>query len=181
MRRGAAHLVHRRHARVARATCSRSTGRTASATSSRCAATCRRERSTRASSATRASSSRSSARRPATGSTSTSPRYPECHPQARSPQEDLAAFKRKVDAGANSAITQYFFNPDAYWQLRRRVPRARASPCRSCRASCRSRSYAKLARFSDACGAEIPRWIRAQARRLRRRHRRRSARSASTW
>lgn len=85
--------------------------------------------------------------------------YPEWHPQARSPQDDLQAFKRKVDAGANSAITQYFYNIDAY---RHFVAEARAigvdvpiipgiMPVAS---------FSKLARFSDACGAEIPRWMR---------------------
>jgi methylenetetrahydrofolate reductase (NADPH) len=85
--------------------------------------------------------------------------YPEVHPQARSAEDDLANFRRKVDAGANSAITQYFFNPDAYWHF---VDAAAAlgvsvpvvpgiMPIGS---------FAKLARFSDACGAEIPRWIR---------------------
>ena len=85
--------------------------------------------------------------------------YPEYHPQARTPQDDLAAFKRKVDAGADSAITQYFYNPDAYWNF---VDAARAAgvgvpivpgimPIGSA---------SGLARFSDACGAEIPRWIR---------------------
>jgi methylenetetrahydrofolate reductase (NADPH) len=85
--------------------------------------------------------------------------YPEVHPQARSAQEDLDNFRRKVDAGADSAITQYFFNADAYWHF---VDAAAAAgvgvpivpgimPIAS---------FAKLARFSDACGAEIPRWIR---------------------
>ena len=85
--------------------------------------------------------------------------YPEYHPQARSPQDDLAAFKRKIDAGANSAITQYFYNADAYWHFVDAAVAAGVSvpivpgimPIAS---------YAKLARFSDACGAEIPRWIR---------------------
>jgi methylenetetrahydrofolate reductase (NADPH) len=85
--------------------------------------------------------------------------YPEYHPQARSPQDDLAAFKCKVDAGADSAITQYFYNPDAYWHF-----------VDSCRAAGITvpivpgimpiASFSKLARFSDACGAEIPRWMR---------------------
>ncbi len=85
--------------------------------------------------------------------------YPEYHPQAQGPQGDLESFKRKIDAGANSAITQYFFNADAYWHF---VDAARAvgvgvpivpgiMPIASA---------AKLARFSDNCGAEIPRWIR---------------------
>jgi methylenetetrahydrofolate reductase (NADPH) len=85
--------------------------------------------------------------------------YPECHPQARTPQDDFASFQRKVEAGANSAITQYFFNPDAYWSF--------VDGCASRGVSVPIvpgimpiSSFAKLARFSDACGAEIPRWIR---------------------
>jgi methylenetetrahydrofolate reductase (NADPH) len=85
--------------------------------------------------------------------------YPECHPQARTPQDDLAAFKRKVDAGANSAITQYFFNADAYWRF--------VDDCAAIGITVPIvpgimpiASFAKLARFSDNCGAEIPRWIR---------------------
>ena len=85
--------------------------------------------------------------------------YPECHPQARSPQEDLVAFKKKVDAGANSAMTQYFYNPDAYWHF--------VDACSAAGITVPIvpgimpiGSYSKLARFSDACGAEIPRWIR---------------------
>jgi methylenetetrahydrofolate reductase (NADPH) len=85
--------------------------------------------------------------------------YPEVHPQARSADDDLANFKRKIDAGANAAITQYFFNADAYWHF---VDAAAAigidvpivpgiMPIGS---------FTKLARFSDACGAEIPRWVR---------------------
>jgi methylenetetrahydrofolate reductase (NADPH) len=85
--------------------------------------------------------------------------YPEYHPQSRSPADDLASFKRKVDAGADSAITQYFFNPSGYYHF---VDDAAAlgidipivpgvMPIAS---------FSKLARFSDACGAEIPRWIR---------------------
>jgi methylenetetrahydrofolate reductase (NADPH) len=85
--------------------------------------------------------------------------YPEWHPQARSPRDDLLNFKRKVDAGANSAITQYFYNSDAYEHF---VTEAGAlglaipivpgiMPIAS---------FSKLARFSDACGAEIPRWMR---------------------
>ena len=85
--------------------------------------------------------------------------YPECHPQARSPQDDLVAFKRKVDAGADSAITQYFYNADAYWHF--------VDACLSAGITLPIvpgimpvHSFVKLARFSDACGAEIPRWIR---------------------
>jgi methylenetetrahydrofolate reductase (NADPH) len=85
--------------------------------------------------------------------------YPEVHPQARSAIEDLSAFKRKIDAGANSAITQYFFNPDAYWHF---VDAALASgiDVPIVPGIMPIGSFTKLARFSDACGAEIPRWIR---------------------
>jgi methylenetetrahydrofolate reductase (NADPH) len=85
--------------------------------------------------------------------------YPEYHPQARSPQEDLANFQRKVAAGANSAITQYFFNADAYWSfVEASVALGIAVPIVP--GIMPISSYTKLARFSDACGAEIPRWIR---------------------
>ena len=85
--------------------------------------------------------------------------YPEVHPQARSANEDLSAFKRKIDAGANSAITQYFFNPDAYWHF---VDAALAAGIDApiVPGIMPIGSFTKLARFSDACGAEIPRWIR---------------------
>ena len=85
--------------------------------------------------------------------------YPEFHPQARSPEDDLANFRRKIDAGANSAITQYFFNADAYWRFVDRCgERGIAIPIVP--GVMPIASYTKLARFSDACGAEIPRWIR---------------------
>ena len=85
--------------------------------------------------------------------------YPETHPQARSPQADLEAFAAKVKAGANSGITQYFFNSDAYFRhvddlhkLGIDVPIVPGiMPITS---------STQLMRFSDACGAEIPRWIR---------------------
>jgi methylenetetrahydrofolate reductase (NADPH) len=85
--------------------------------------------------------------------------YPEYHPQARTPHEDLASFKRKIDAGADSAITQYFYNADGYYHFVAEALAAGVSvpivpgimPILS---------FSKLARFSDACGAEIPRWIR---------------------
>jgi methylenetetrahydrofolate reductase (NADPH) len=85
--------------------------------------------------------------------------YPETHPQAESPSKDVQFFAAKVKAGANSAITQYFFNSDAYfrfvddvYQLGVDVPIvAGIMPITS---------SAQLLRFSDACGAEIPRWIR---------------------
>ncbi len=85
--------------------------------------------------------------------------YPEWHPQARSARDDLLAFKRKVDAGANSAITQYFYNLDAYLHF---VAEARALGIRIpiVPGIMPITSFNKLARFSDACGAEIPRWMR---------------------
>jgi methylenetetrahydrofolate reductase (NADPH) len=85
--------------------------------------------------------------------------YPEYHPQARTPHEDLANFKRKIDAGANSAITQYFFNADGYYHF---VDQARAArvDVPIVPGVMPILSFSKLARFSDACGAEIPRWIR---------------------
>jgi methylenetetrahydrofolate reductase (NADPH) len=85
--------------------------------------------------------------------------YPEYHPQARAPHEDLANFKRKIDAGADSAITQYFFNADGYYHF---VDEARAAGVTVpiVPGIMPILSFSKLARFSDACGAEIPRWIR---------------------
>jgi methylenetetrahydrofolate reductase (NADPH) len=85
--------------------------------------------------------------------------YPEMHPQARSPQDDLQAFARKVQAGANAAITQYFYNPDAYFQFLENTRKlgidipvvAGIMPITN---------FTQLMRFSDMCGAEIPRWIR---------------------
>jgi methylenetetrahydrofolate reductase (NADPH) len=85
--------------------------------------------------------------------------YPECHPQARSHQHDLDNFVRKIEAGANSAITQYFFNADAYWSfVDACADRGLAVPIVP--GIMPIASFSKLARFSDACGAEIPRWIR---------------------
>ncbi|MBU0501253.1 MAG: methylenetetrahydrofolate reductase [NAD(P)H] [Gammaproteobacteria bacterium] len=85
--------------------------------------------------------------------------YPECHPQAANLQSDLNNFRRKVQAGANGAITQYFFNPDAYFHF-----------VESCNGMGLDlpivpgimpiTNFSQLARFSDACGAEIPRWVR---------------------
>lgn len=87
--------------------------------------------------------------------------YPEVHPQARNSEHDLANFVRKVKAGADSAITQYFFNADSYFHFVERAQKLGVDipivpgimPITN---------YSKLARFSDACGAEIPRWIRKQ-------------------
>ena len=85
--------------------------------------------------------------------------YPECHPQSRTPDDDLGSFQRKIDAGANSAITQYFFNPDAYWSFVDACA-ARGIDVPIVPGIMPISSFTKLARFSDACGAEIPRWIR---------------------
>ena len=85
--------------------------------------------------------------------------YPEVHPQAKSPEADLQAYVAKVKAGADSAITQYFYNTDAYFRFVDDAHRLGADipvvpgimPITS---------SSQLLRFSDACGAEIPRWIR---------------------
>ena len=87
--------------------------------------------------------------------------YPEMHPQARNFEDDIANFVRKAKAGADSAITQYFFNADCYFYFVERVQKMGVDipvvpgimPITN---------YSKLARFSDACGAEIPRWVRKQ-------------------
>ncbi|WP_100638348.1 methylenetetrahydrofolate reductase [NAD(P)H] [Marinobacter salexigens] len=87
--------------------------------------------------------------------------YPEFHPQARNAEEDLKNFARKVEAGANSAITQYFFNPDSYFYFIDRLEQLGVTipvvpgimPIVN---------FSSLVRFSDMCGAEIPRWIRKQ-------------------
>ncbi len=85
--------------------------------------------------------------------------YPEYHPQAKSAQEDLKNFKRKVDAGANSAITQYFYNADAYFAFVDAV-RAVGVTIPIVPGIMPINNFSQLARFSDACGAEIPRWMR---------------------
>lgn len=87
--------------------------------------------------------------------------YPESHPQAPSFEKDLENFARKVKAGANIAITQYFFNADAYFHF---VERARQLGVEVpiVPGIMPITNYTKLARFSDACGADIPRWIRKQ-------------------
>jgi methylenetetrahydrofolate reductase (NADPH) len=88
--------------------------------------------------------------------------YPEYHPQARSPRHDLENFARKVQAGANSAITQYFFNADAYFRF---VDDARKLGVEVpiVPGIMPITNYSQLMRFSEMCGAEVPRWI---ARRL---------------
>jgi len=85
--------------------------------------------------------------------------YPEYHPQTRNAADEIRNFKKKVDAGANGAITQYFYNADAYFRF-----------VEDCRAAGITLpivpgvmpigNFSQLARFSDACGAEIPRWMR---------------------
>ena len=85
--------------------------------------------------------------------------YPEYHPQARNWEDDLANFARKVNAGADSAITQYFFNPDAYWHFVDACA-ARGVTVPIVAGIMPIMSASGLARFSDNCGAEIPRWIR---------------------
>ncbi len=85
--------------------------------------------------------------------------YPEYHPQTRQAAEEIVNFKRKVDAGADSAITQYFYNTDAYFRFVEAAEDAGITvpivpgimPISN---------FSQLARFSDACGAEIPRWMR---------------------
>ena len=85
--------------------------------------------------------------------------YPEYHPQCRSPVDDLASFARKVKAGADSAITQYFYNSDAYFRFVDDT-RALGVEVPIVPGIMPITNYTQLARFSDACGAEIPRWIR---------------------
>ncbi len=85
--------------------------------------------------------------------------YPEVHPQARSAHSDLQAFAAKVKAGANSAITQYFYNADAYFRFVEEID-ALGVAVPVVPGIMPITSSTQLMRFSDACGAEIPRWIR---------------------
>jgi methylenetetrahydrofolate reductase (NADPH) len=85
--------------------------------------------------------------------------YPETHPQAKSPQDDIDSFVRKVKAGANSAITQYFYNADAYFRFVDEARKA-GSEVPVVAGIMPITNYSQLVRFSDMCGAEIPRWIR---------------------
>ena len=87
--------------------------------------------------------------------------YPEMHPQARNFEDDIANFVRKARAGADSAITQYFFNADSYFYFVERV-RSLGVDIPIVPGIMPITNYSKLARFSDACGAEIPRWVRKQ-------------------
>lgn len=84
--------------------------------------------------------------------------YPEYHPQARSPRHDLENFARKVKAGANAAITQYFYNADAYFRF---VDDARklGVDVPIAPGIMPITNYSQLMRFSEMCGAEVPRWI----------------------
>ena len=85
--------------------------------------------------------------------------YPEFHPQAPSATADLNNFKRKVEAGADAALTQYFYNPDAYFRFVDNCERL-GLDLPIVPGIMPITNYTQLARFSDACGAEIPRWIR---------------------
>ncbi|HEX5126290.1 MAG TPA: methylenetetrahydrofolate reductase [NAD(P)H] [Rhodocyclaceae bacterium] len=85
--------------------------------------------------------------------------YPETHPQARNADDDMAAFVRKVAAGASSAITQYFYNADAYFYFVDQV-RAQGIDIPIVPGIMPIASFTKLARFSESCGAEIPQWMR---------------------
>lgn len=87
--------------------------------------------------------------------------YPEYHPESTSPQSDFAHFKNKVSAGANGAITQYFYNIDAYLRFIDNCHRENINiPITP--GIMPITNFESLARFSDNCGAEIPRWIRKQ-------------------
>jgi methylenetetrahydrofolate reductase (NADPH) len=85
--------------------------------------------------------------------------YPEWHPQARYPRDDLAAFAKKARAGANSAITQFFYNADAYFHFVDEV-RGLGIDIPIVPGIMPIANFSKLARFSDACGTELPRWMR---------------------
>jgi methylenetetrahydrofolate reductase (NADPH) len=85
--------------------------------------------------------------------------YPEFHPETRSATDEIRHFKRKVDAGASAAITQYFYNTEAYFRF--------VDECEAAGIAIPIvpgimpiGNFTQLARFSDACGAEIPRWLR---------------------
>ena len=85
--------------------------------------------------------------------------YPEWHPQAKTPRDDLANFRRKVAAGADTAITQFFFNADAYEHFVAET-RALGVDIPIVPGIMPIASFSKLARFADTCGADIPRWMR---------------------
>lgn len=91
--------------------------------------------------------------------------YPEMHPQAAGPDADFEAFRRKVEAGADGAVTQYFYNADAYFDFVERCLRAKLKlPIVA--GVMPITNYAQLTRFSAGCGAEIPRWVRLKLEQL---------------
>jgi len=85
--------------------------------------------------------------------------YPEVHPQAASPQADFDAFKHKIEAGADGAVTQYFYTADSYFDFVERCAKA-AITVPIVAGIMPITNHAQLIRFSAACGADIPRWIR---------------------
>jgi methylenetetrahydrofolate reductase (NADPH) len=85
--------------------------------------------------------------------------YPEIHPDARSPEEDLEFFRSKVDAGADGAITQYFFTPYAYYDFMERCERAGIG-VNVVPGILPITNYEGLVRISEKCGADVPRWLR---------------------
>lgn len=85
--------------------------------------------------------------------------YPETHPQAPTPQKDIEHLKRKMDAGANDIITQYFFNPDSYFYFKDRCAVA-GIDCKITVGIMPITNVERLVRFSTLCGADIPLWIR---------------------
>jgi methylenetetrahydrofolate reductase (NADPH) len=85
--------------------------------------------------------------------------YPEYHPQAKSPAADLEAFVRKVHAGANAAITQFFYNPDAYFAFVEAVQGAGVD-VPIVPGIMPFHNFSKILRFGEGCGAEVPRWVR---------------------
>ena len=85
--------------------------------------------------------------------------YPEFHPESKSPQTEMFYFKQKVEAGANGAVTQYFYNADSYFSFRDECIKSGIDiPITP--GIMPITNYRQLAHFSDICGAEIPQWIR---------------------
>ena len=153
--------MRRLHARRAARPSSSATARAAYATSSRCAAICRPGSPRAASCATRTSWSQFIREETGDWFHIEVACYPEYHPQTRNAEDEIRNFKRKVDAGANSAITQYFYNADAYYRF--------VDDCEAAGIAMPIvpgimpiGNFSQLARFSDACGAEIPRWMRVR-------------------
>ncbi len=92
--------------------------------------------------------------------------YPEVHPQAVNADADFEAFRRKIDAGADGAVTQYFYNADAYFDFRERCEKA-GIRVPIVAGIMPITNHAQLTRFSAACGAEIPRWVRLRLEQLK--------------